>query len=156
MLPVLFSRNYIILITDGKEGCDGDPCAVSLALQRQHVILKPFVIGLGLDVSIKDAFDCVGTYYDAAREESFKEVLNVVIAQALSNTTVQLNLNNEAGKPTGTNVPVTFFDATMGIGKEFIHGFDHWYLFHFQLSHDGMDGLSCREAIIIREQEDDK
>ena len=36
-------RNVIILITDGIEECDGDPCAVSLALQRRGVILKPFV-----------------------------------------------------------------------------------------------------------------
>ena len=29
-------RNVIILITDGIEACDGDPCAVSRALQRRH------------------------------------------------------------------------------------------------------------------------
>ena len=40
------SRNVIILITDGIEECDGDPCAVSLALQKRGVVLKPFVIGI--------------------------------------------------------------------------------------------------------------
>ena len=40
-------RNIIILITDGIEECDGDPCAVSLALQKQGVVLRPFIIGLG-------------------------------------------------------------------------------------------------------------
>ncbi|MGZ4057182.1 MAG: vWA domain-containing protein, partial [Bacteroidia bacterium] len=35
-------RNIIILITDGIEECDGDPCAVSLALQKKGIILKPF------------------------------------------------------------------------------------------------------------------
>lgn len=120
-----YSRNIIILITDGKEGCDGDPCAVSLALQKQHVILKPFVIGMGLSPSIKDAFDCVGTFYDAAEEESFKEVLNVVVAQALSTTTAQVNLNNKSGKPLETNVPITFYDANIGIERyNFIHTFN--------------------------------
>ena len=42
-------RNVIILITDGIEACDEDPCAVSRALQQKGIILKPFVIGIGLD-----------------------------------------------------------------------------------------------------------
>ena len=42
-------RNIIILITDGVEACDGDACAVSLELQRKGIILKPFVIGIGID-----------------------------------------------------------------------------------------------------------
>ncbi|MCD4682631.1 MAG: VWA domain-containing protein, partial [Bacteroidales bacterium] len=40
-------RNIIILITDGLEECDGDPCAVSHALQKRGVVLKPFIIGIG-------------------------------------------------------------------------------------------------------------
>ncbi len=42
-------RNVIILITDGLEECAGDPCAISEALQRQGIILKPFIIGVGGD-----------------------------------------------------------------------------------------------------------
>jgi Ca-activated chloride channel family protein len=45
-------RNIIILITDGIEECSGDPCAVSAALQKNGIILKPFVIGVGLGVDI--------------------------------------------------------------------------------------------------------
>ena len=40
-------RNIIILITDGKEECDDDPCEVSKELQKKGIILKPFVIGVG-------------------------------------------------------------------------------------------------------------
>ena len=59
------ARNVIILITDGIEECDGDPCAVSLALQKRGVVLKPFIIGMGLEPEVIDAFKCVGNYYDA-------------------------------------------------------------------------------------------
>ena len=59
------SRNIIILITDGREECNMDPCSVSRLLQREGIILKPFVIGVGLDETYKKTFDCVGTYYDA-------------------------------------------------------------------------------------------
>ncbi len=46
-------RNVIILITDGIEACDEDPCAVSRALQAKGIVLKPFVIGVGLEESQK-------------------------------------------------------------------------------------------------------
>ena len=43
------SRNVLLLITDGLESCNRDPCAASLALQRKRVFLKPFVIGIGAE-----------------------------------------------------------------------------------------------------------
>ncbi|NLF43901.1 MAG: VWA domain-containing protein, partial [Bacteroidales bacterium] len=43
--PCQNCRNIIVLITDGIEECGGDPCAVSQALQKKGIILKPFVIG---------------------------------------------------------------------------------------------------------------
>jgi len=113
-------RNIIVLITDGIEECDGDPCAVSQALQKKGIILKPFIIGIGM--SIKEAYDCVGTYYDAASEEAFNTALNVVISQALNSTTAQVNLLDEYGQPTETNVNMTFYDNFSGLIKHnFIH-----------------------------------
>lgn len=116
------ARNVIILITDGIEECDGDPCAVSLALQKRGVVLKPFVIGLGLDPEVMDAFKCVGNFYDASTEATFQTVLGVVISQALNNTTAQLNLLDELNNPTETNVPYTFYDSFSGqIRYNFVH-----------------------------------
>ncbi len=108
------SRNIIILITDGIEACDGDPCAVSVELQKQGIILKPFVIGIGLDAEFKKTFECVGQYFDAASENQFKEVMGVVISQALNNTTLQVNLLDINGNPTETDVPITFYDKKSG------------------------------------------
>lgn len=118
-------RNIIVLITDGIEECDGDPCAVSLALQRKGIILKPFVIGLGLDPSIMDAFKCIGNFYDARNESTFKQVLNIVISQALNNTTAQVNLLDIYNEPTETNVAMTFYDAFSGVPRyNFVHTID--------------------------------
>ncbi len=115
-------RNVIILITDGIEECDGDPCAVSLALQKKGVILKPFVIGLGLEPEVMDAFKCVGNFYDAKNEETFKTVLGIVISQALNNTSAQVNLLDELQKPSESNVPMTFYDSFSGqIRYNFVH-----------------------------------
>lgn len=110
-----FTRNVIILITDGIEECAGDPCAVSEALQSQGVILKPFIIGLGSTEDFRKTFDCVGRYYDANTEESFTNALNVVISQALNNTTAQVNLLDIYSKPTESNVNMSFYDMKSGL-----------------------------------------
>lgn len=116
------ARNIIILITDGIEECNGDPCAVSLMLQRKGIILKPFVIGLGLSKEYKDVFNCVGNYYDAVDETGFRTVFNVVISQALNNTTIQVNLLDEKHRPTETNVNMTFYDTYSGaLRYNFVH-----------------------------------
>lgn len=120
--PASGARNIIVLVTDGVEECDGDPCAVSAALQRRGIVLKPFVIGMGLDESLKKTFDCVGNYYDAANEEMFRTALSMVISQALDNTTMQVNLLDVFNNPTETNVNMTFYNQLNGSVKyNFIH-----------------------------------
>lgn len=106
--PSKESRNIIILITDGIEACDGDPCAVSKALKSKGITVKPFVVGIGIDLEYLKAFNCIGNVFDAKDEESFDNIMKLVVEQAITNTTVQVNLNNTAGEPKETNVPVTF------------------------------------------------
>lgn len=108
------SRNIIILITDGIEECSGDPCAVSAALQKRGIVLKPFVIGLGISKDYLQSFECVGTYFDATNETQFRKVLDIVITQALNSTTAQVNLLDESGKATETNTAMTFYDQFSG------------------------------------------
>ena len=111
-------RNVIILITDGIEACDEDPCIVSRNLQKKGIILKPFVIGIGLDVEFKETFECVGNYFDATDEKTFQKVLGVVVSQALDNTTAQINLLDIYNNPTETNVAITLTDKTSGAIKD--------------------------------------
>lgn len=106
-----YSRNLIILITDGIESCSQDPCEVSVELQKKGIILKPFIIGVGLETDYSKALGCIGNFYDAATEEIFKTVMNVVISQALNTTTAQVNLLDITGNATETNVNMTFYDA---------------------------------------------
>ncbi len=103
-------RNVIVLITDGIEACDGDPCAIALALQSKNITLKPYIIGIGLDVEIKKAFECVGKFYDAQNEEEFEDMLEVVVKQTFNKTSAQINLLDITKKPTETNVNLSFYD----------------------------------------------
>jgi Ca-activated chloride channel family protein len=113
-------RNIIVLITDGIEECDGDPCEASMELQKNGLVLKPFIIGIG--TNFEQAFNCVGTYFDASSEEKFSSALNVVVSRVLNPTTCQVNLLDANNKPTETNINMTFYDHQSGrIKYNFIH-----------------------------------
>ncbi len=103
-------KNVIVLITDGIEACEGDPCAIALMLQRKGISLKPYVIGIGLDMETKQAFECVGKFFDADNEERFEDILQDVVKQALNQTSAQINLLDIYNKPTETDVNMTFYD----------------------------------------------
>jgi len=120
--PQIKGRNIVILITDGKEECNMDPCAVSRLYQREGIILKPFIIGVGLDDEWKKAYDCVGRFFDVSNEEEFSNVLNIVISHVIDNTTIQVNLLDENDDPTETNVNLTFYNEFTGTPKyNYIH-----------------------------------
>ena len=120
-------NNVIILITDGIEACDEDPCAVARALRKKGIEVRPFVIGIALDLESLLKFQCIGKYYDASTEETFKSVLKVVLSEALNNTTVQVNLFDSKDKIKETNVPMTFFDEKTGKPVyHFIHTMDKY------------------------------
>jgi Ca-activated chloride channel family protein len=120
--PCTNCKNIIILITDGIEECQGDPCAVALALQKNGVTLRPFVIGMGLDLETIEAFRCVGNFFETKDAASFENVLQIVISQVMNNTTVQVNLMDAFGKPTETDVNMTFYDSfSKSIQYNFIH-----------------------------------
>lgn len=113
-------RNILILITDGVESCGGDPCTVSTELQKKGVFLRPYVIGLGLKGGA--ALDCVGKYIDSENANSFNKVLNKSIEASLAKTTVSIELLDGDGKPTETNIDVSFVNHSTGLSAyEFVH-----------------------------------
>ena len=116
------ARNIIIIITDGIESCDGDPCAVSLALQLQNIFLKPFIIGIGMDSKFEEQFGCMGSFYDATDISTFRSALNKALFQTLGKTTVSVELLDIDNKPRETNVNVSFINHfTQTSAFEFVH-----------------------------------
>jgi Ca-activated chloride channel family protein len=105
------SRKVIILITDGIEACDEDPCVVSKLLQEQGIIVKPFIIGIGIDEAFKETFRCVGNFFDAADTDTFREVLDLVIEQAINDTSFEVDLIDGGGEASITDVAITLLDA---------------------------------------------
>lgn len=116
------ARNIIILITDGLEACNGDPCAVAASLRKKGIMLKPFVIGIGLDENLEKSFGCLGRVFNAKVASQFKAALDMAIAQATTATTCQINLLDSFNKPTETNVTINFYDQISGkLTDSYIH-----------------------------------
>lgn len=119
-------RNIVILITDGIEECNGYPCVVSAELQKKGIFLRPFVIGVGLDAKFADVFACMGKFYDVSNEANFKDVLKLVLTEAITQTTVQVDLLDILKKPTETDVDMTFYEAgTTNIKYNYLHTINH-------------------------------
>jgi Ca-activated chloride channel family protein len=57
----------------------------------------------------------MGKFYDVSNEANFKDVLELVITEALSQTTVEVDLLDISKKPSETDVDMTFYEA--GTGK---------------------------------------
>lgn len=120
--PDTLARNFIILITDGLESCDNDPCIVARKLRDKGVKVTPFVIGLGMDLSYLDKFECIGSYTDAESKAAFENVLSNILSKALLNTTVQINLNTVVGKPLETDVSMFLYESgTPNLKYTFVH-----------------------------------
>ncbi len=116
------ARNIIILITDGQEACDNDPCVIAKKLYDKGVKVTPFVIGLGLDLSYLEKFNCIGAYSDAETKDAFRNVLNNIVSKAISNTTVQINLNDTSKRPRETDVTMFLYEAgTKNLKYTFVH-----------------------------------
>ena len=116
------TRNVVVMITDGEESCSGDPCAVSLELQKKKVFLKPFIIGIGDEIKVIDAFECMGQYFDARNIEGFRLALDKVIKQITYKSTVTVNLLDSKNQATETNVPIAFVN---NVTNEVIHHYVH-------------------------------
>lgn len=113
-------RNIVILITDGIESCGGDLCAMSLALQKKGVFLRPYIIGLGL--LNEKTLECAGRYIDATTPGKFSDVLNEAIETSFAKTTVSVELLDASNQPTETNVNVSFQNSVSGLPMyDFVH-----------------------------------
>ena len=51
--------NAIILVTDGLETCDADPCAIATSLKDSEAAITVYVVGLGLDAEELRITSCI-------------------------------------------------------------------------------------------------
>ena len=118
-----YSRNIVVMIVDNIDKCDGDINQISTAMQKGGKYIKPFIIGISK--GMKKNYDACGIYYEAKGEIDFSKALNMIVKQALHNTTVQVNLLNNKQEITETDIPLMFYDNESGqLRYSFIHTFN--------------------------------
>ncbi len=74
----------VILVSDGKETCKGDPCAVAKALAAADANLVVHTIGFAVDVAARYELQCMakhgrGNYYEASDVKKLSESLSTAI-----------------------------------------------------------------------------
>ncbi|MFN8278394.1 MAG: VWA domain-containing protein [Chitinophagales bacterium] len=103
--------NAIILITDGNENCEGDPCVAAQRLSEKRIALKPFIIGVDVPEALTAHFQCVGTFINTHSANEVQQAVGALVRRTLDNTTVQVHLVDRQETNSITNVPMTFADA---------------------------------------------
>lgn len=71
----------IILVSDGKETCEGDPCATAKALAAADASLVVHTIGFAVDTAAKYQLQCIarvarGRYFDAGSASELAATMN--------------------------------------------------------------------------------
>lgn len=71
----------VVLVSDGKETCEGDPCAVAKALAEADANLVIHTIGFAVDVAARYELQCIarqgrGKYFEAADVDKLSESLS--------------------------------------------------------------------------------
>ena len=80
-------ERMIILVSDGRETCDGDPCAMARALKQANVSLVIHTVGLGVDNAARSELQCIssatgGTYFDAIDAGQLSNALQQAVKTA--------------------------------------------------------------------------
>jgi hypothetical protein len=99
-------RNVIILVTDGEETCDGDPCAVAEALAASEAEVRIDVVGFGLTPAVADTLRCIhnnsdGTYVDAQDSATLAQGLEELIQGAIERSLLNIQILGADGNLTG-------------------------------------------------------
>ncbi|TLP44968.1 VWA domain-containing protein [Cohaesibacter sp. CAU 1516] len=85
--PNLEEDNTVVLVSDGLESCDGDPCAAAASLNKAGIATSIHVVGFDLNNDQRSGIQCIadngnGQYFDAKDNDglvkAFEKVREVV------------------------------------------------------------------------------
>jgi Ca-activated chloride channel family protein len=114
-------KNLIILITDGFESCNQNPCDVVEKLLDYRIAVKPIVIGLNLDQKEAEHMQCIGDFYSVKSKEAFKKDLYESFDKAIKRRYLQVFLKNKNKITSHTGVPFTILDSKSQFIGNYIH-----------------------------------
>lgn len=105
------TQNIIILITDGLENCNGNPCEVATRLRDKNIFINPYIIGLGIDSLESQNLECIGKYIDAKNKEVFKQVVQTILTEVAVKTTLTVHFVKSDTSSYPYYVPFSIIDT---------------------------------------------
>lgn len=104
------SQNIIILITDGLENCEGNPCDIADKLRAKNIFINPYIIGLGIDSLESKKLECIGKFIDAKNKTVFREVIKTIFTEVARKTTMTIQFIQSDSTLYTYYVPFTLID----------------------------------------------
>lgn len=85
----------IVLVSDGIESCEGDPCATAALLREQNIDVRIHVVGFDVDAEAQEQLSCIaqaggGEYYAAGSADTLNDALVDVRTTIIEETVVVL------------------------------------------------------------------
>jgi len=108
------AQNIIVLITDGLENCNGNPCEVAQRLREKNIFINPYIIGLGIDSLESQKLECIGKFIDAKNKAVFREVVKTILTEVSKKTTLTINFVKSDSSSYPFYVPFSLIDKKTG------------------------------------------
>jgi len=115
-------KNVIILITDGYETCNQNPCAMVEKLMDFRISIKPLIVGLNINPAEIQHLHCIGDFKNARNKEDFKKELYSSFINIANRRSFSLFLKNGEKKISESNIPFSIYNAK---NQEFIAAYCH-------------------------------
>ena len=125
----------VVLVSDGKETCPGDPCAVAKSLAEADAKLVIHTIGAGVDNGTREQLDCIakagrGMYQDAANTSELEKVVAVAAeteAVEIATKPAAKSVEVSAKKPGSAIAAPTAIVLGEVVKGRISHGQDHFW-----------------------------
>lgn len=109
---------HVVLISDGIETCEGDPCAVAGDLASMGFNVKVHVVGFDISETDRKQLQCIadngnGKYFSADSTAGFGEAIADVVSE-VSQTVPAPQPEPKVDTPTEAETPDLFFDDFNG------------------------------------------
>lgn len=104
-------KNIIILITDGYETCNLNPCAVAEKLLDYRISIKPLILGLNIDYKDVEHLKCIGDFYNVKNKEEYKRDLYNSFINIANKKSFSLFLKNGTDSKSESNVAFSVFNS---------------------------------------------
>lgn len=104
----------IILISDGKESCDADPCATAKELEKQGIDFVAHVIGFNVDKNTDAQLECIadatgGEYFSAKDASALNDAMKRIVKKVEKPKPIPKPVVVEKAKMLENNLKVTTF-----------------------------------------------